>query len=172
MGREERSLAPPMSVRSGTPFLHDSRSTCQSPSPARFTCIYRPCDCIGKEASGPNAYCAESLDFQEFMQDSQFLTELQASSRACRPWRGCVMCRISISTTLSKDNEMRRLESNRSVIKVLYLLLLSLDPASQGLAVEDVWTSKADMPTARGFVSGCVLEGKIYVIGGFPIPIL
>jgi hypothetical protein len=34
------------------------------------------------------------------------------------------------------------------------------------LAAEDTWTSKADMPTARGFVSGCVVDGKIYVVGG------
>jgi len=33
-------------------------------------------------------------------------------------------------------------------------------------AAEDAWTYKADMPTARTWVGGCVLDGKIYVIGG------
>jgi len=36
------------------------------------------------------------------------------------------------------------------------------------MAAEDTWTYKADIPTVRDFVSGCVLDGKIYVIGGFP----
>jgi len=36
------------------------------------------------------------------------------------------------------------------------------------VAAGDTWTYKSSMPTARGFVSGCVLDGKIYVIGGFP----
>ena len=35
-----------------------------------------------------------------------------------------------------------------------------------GLAAEDTWTYKADIPTARTWVGGCVLDGKIYVIGG------
>ncbi len=28
------------------------------------------------------------------------------------------------------------------------------------------WTQKADIPTARCFLSSCTLDGKIYVIGG------
>jgi N-acetylneuraminic acid mutarotase len=36
------------------------------------------------------------------------------------------------------------------------------------LAAEDTWTRKADMPTARVFAGGCVIDGKIYVIGGAP----
>jgi N-acetylneuraminic acid mutarotase len=32
--------------------------------------------------------------------------------------------------------------------------------------VTDTWTSKADMPTRRSFSSTCVVDGKIYVIGG------
>jgi hypothetical protein len=31
-----------------------------------------------------------------------------------------------------------------------------------------VWTYKAPMPTGRGFTSGAVVDGKIYMIGGFP----
>ncbi|HUT46643.1 MAG TPA: kelch repeat-containing protein [Sedimentisphaerales bacterium] len=49
--------------------------------------------------------------------------------------------------------------------KVIVLLLVL---ATVSLAAEDTWTYKADMPTARGFVSGTVVDGKIYVIGGFP----
>ena len=30
----------------------------------------------------------------------------------------------------------------------------------------DAWTRKADMPTARGFLSAATVDGKIYVIGG------
>ena len=32
----------------------------------------------------------------------------------------------------------------------------------------DTWTKKADMPTARWLISGagCVIDGKIYIIGG------
>ncbi|MBC8218164.1 MAG: hypothetical protein H8E73_06830, partial [Planctomycetes bacterium] len=48
------------------------------------------------------------------------------------------------------------------------VLVLALGLASVSLAVEDTWMYKADMPTARGFVSGCVSDGRIYVIGGFP----
>ena len=33
-------------------------------------------------------------------------------------------------------------------------------------ATEDTWTYKADIPTTRTWVGGCVLDGKIYVIGG------
>lgn len=53
---------------------------------------------------------------------------------------------------------------------VLAGLMLSglLGRAGISLAAVDTWTYKADMPTARGFVSGCVIDGKIYVIGGFP----
>jgi len=36
------------------------------------------------------------------------------------------------------------------------------DPAT------DTWTQKADMPTARGYLSTSVVNGKIYAIGGTP----
>ena len=36
------------------------------------------------------------------------------------------------------------------------------------VAAEDTWTYRTDMPTSRGFTSGCIAEGKIYVTGGFP----
>ncbi len=50
-----------------------------------------------------------------------------------------------------------------SLVLVLVLGLATVSPAT-----EDTWTYKADMPTARGFTSGCVVDGNIYVIGGFP----
>jgi len=34
------------------------------------------------------------------------------------------------------------------------------------MAVEDTWTAKADMPTARGYLATAVVNGKIYAIGG------
>jgi len=37
---------------------------------------------------------------------------------------------------------------------------------SIGLAQEDSWDRKADIPTARCFASSCEINGKIYVIGG------
>ncbi|HIE27921.1 TPA: hypothetical protein EYP66_11600 [Candidatus Poribacteria bacterium] len=37
---------------------------------------------------------------------------------------------------------------------------------SMSLAAGGTWTKKADMPTARYFLSASVVEGKIYVIGG------
>ncbi|MFC1793348.1 kelch repeat-containing protein [Planctomycetota bacterium] len=51
---------------------------------------------------------------------------------------------------------------------ILLVLVLGLGLATVSSAAEDTWTYKADMPTARGFVSGTVVDGKIYVIGGFP----
>jgi N-acetylneuraminic acid mutarotase len=48
------------------------------------------------------------------------------------------------------------------------VLILALGLVAVCPATEDTWTYKAEMPTARGFTSGCVVDGKIYVIGGFP----
>ena len=42
--------------------------------------------------------------------------------------------------------------------------------ASISLAQGGTWTKLKDMPTARYFVKSCVLDGKIYVIGGSPHP--
>jgi N-acetylneuraminic acid mutarotase len=36
--------------------------------------------------------------------------------------------------------------------------------------VTDRWTRKADMPTARGFLSASAVNGKIYAIGGWMLP--
>jgi N-acetylneuraminic acid mutarotase len=49
---------------------------------------------------------------------------------------------------------------------ILIIWILCINPLS--LAVEGVWTQKADMPTARGYLSTSVVNGKIYAIGGGP----
>jgi hypothetical protein len=67
-------------------------------------------------------------------------------------------CRMKPSTTMKPS----------CLAPVLVSLVLGtvLGRTGVSLAAEDTWTSKADMPTARGFVSGCVADGKIYVVGG------
>ncbi len=46
------------------------------------------------------------------------------------------------------------------------ILIVALSLASISLAAEDTWTTKADMPTVRWELSTCVVDGKIYAIGG------
>ena len=48
------------------------------------------------------------------------------------------------------------------------VLLFALCLISVSLAEEDTWTYKTNMPTARVFAGGCVIDGKIYVISGAP----
>jgi len=50
--------------------------------------------------------------------------------------------------------------------KMLSILVLALGLASVSLAAEGTWTTKADMPTGRWELSTCVVDGKIYAIGG------
>jgi len=49
---------------------------------------------------------------------------------------------------------------------ILLILILALGQASVSLATEGTWTAKADMPTARMYLSTSVVNGKIYAIGG------
>lgn len=67
---------------------------------------------------------------------------------------------------------MKSLNSTKISYSVWFLasLMLSglLGGADTSLAAEDTWTYKAEMPTGRGFVTGTVVDGKIYVIDGFP----
>jgi N-acetylneuraminic acid mutarotase len=49
---------------------------------------------------------------------------------------------------------------------ILLILVLVLGPAVICPAAEDTWTRKADMPTARNVLSTCVVDGKLYAIGG------
>jgi len=46
------------------------------------------------------------------------------------------------------------------------VLVLVVSVVSTGLTAEDTWTRKADMPTARGYFSTAVVNGKIYAFGG------
>ena len=46
------------------------------------------------------------------------------------------------------------------------VLILALALATMSLAAEDTWTTKTDMPTARNVLSTCVVDGKLYAIGG------
>ena len=48
-----------------------------------------------------------------------------------------------------------------SLVLVLVLGIASVSPATEG-----TWTSKANMPTARIYLSTSVVNGKIYAIGG------
>jgi len=49
---------------------------------------------------------------------------------------------------------------------MLAILVLALGLASVSLAAEGTWATKADMPTGRWELSTCVVDGKIYAIGG------
>ncbi|MFC1604525.1 kelch repeat-containing protein [Planctomycetota bacterium] len=52
--------------------------------------------------------------------------------------------------------------------KVSIVLVIVLGSVHINLAAEDTWMYKADMPTARVFIGGSVVNGKIYIIGGAP----
>jgi len=54
------------------------------------------------------------------------------------------------------------------ILFLIALLLLS----SMSFAQEDTWTTKADMPTARGGLSTSVVDGKIYAFGGWRMSVL
>ena len=53
---------------------------------------------------------------------------------------------------------------HKSVLVILCILCLT----SINLAQGNAWVYKTPMPTGRGFTSGTVEDGKIYMIGGFP----
>jgi N-acetylneuraminic acid mutarotase len=57
---------------------------------------------------------------------------------------------------------MRRSQSPRVAGLLLGILIL----AGAAPAAEDTWTRKADMPTATNVLSTCVVDGKLYAIGG------
>ncbi|MFC1653103.1 kelch repeat-containing protein [Planctomycetota bacterium] len=59
-------------------------------------------------------------------------------------------------------------DSRSGLMLVVCIITLFLTVTSVTTVAEDTWIYKADMPTARGVVSGCVLDGRIYVIGGTP----
>ena len=49
---------------------------------------------------------------------------------------------------------------------MLSILVLALGLASVSLAAEGTWATRADMPTRRWELGTCVVDGKIYAIGG------
>jgi len=61
---------------------------------------------------------------------------------------------------------MRMKKSKLRCFKTLFLLAFVISLTSVSLAAEDIWTMKADMPTARMALGTCVVDGKIYAIGG------
>ena len=54
--------------------------------------------------------------------------------------------------------------------KTLFLLTFIISLTSVSFAAEEIWIKKADMPTARFMFATCVVDGKIYAIGGAPRP--
>ncbi len=52
------------------------------------------------------------------------------------------------------------------LIRAAFIGTLGLPHTS--LAAEDTWLFKSDMPTPRTWVSGCILDGMVFVIGGSP----
>lgn len=50
---------------------------------------------------------------------------------------------------------------------LLVIPTLLIHPVSSIDTVEDSWTPKASMPTARSGLSAAVLDGKIYAMGGY-----
>jgi N-acetylneuraminic acid mutarotase len=65
-----------------------------------------------------------------------------------------------LTDKLGKGSKMKK--------TVSIVLVLALGLATMSLAAEDTWTYKTDMPAARVFTGGCVIDGKIYVISGAP----
>ncbi len=49
---------------------------------------------------------------------------------------------------------------------ILLVLILALGLASGSYATEGTWATRADMPTGRWELGTCVVDGKIYAIGG------
>jgi len=53
---------------------------------------------------------------------------------------------------------------------MLLIVILAFSIPSVSLAAEGIWTKKADMPTARMLLDTCMVDGKIYAIGGGGAP--
>jgi N-acetylneuraminic acid mutarotase len=63
--------------------------------------------------------------------------------------------------------------SRISNLLIVCIILVAIGGVQQVAAVEmeaGTWTQKADMPTARYIAGSAVVDGKIYVIGGAPVP--
>jgi N-acetylneuraminic acid mutarotase len=65
---------------------------------------------------------------------------------------------------------MKTTKLKKQYSKALFLLTFLISLTSVSFAAEEIWTIKADMPTARMLLGTCVVDGKIYAIGGCPAP--
>ena len=54
--------------------------------------------------------------------------------------------------------------------EMLLVLILTFSIQTASPAAEEIWTKKADMPTARMLLGACTVDGKIYAIGGGGAP--
>jgi N-acetylneuraminic acid mutarotase len=62
---------------------------------------------------------------------------------------------------------MKQLDGYKSGLMLIGLIISGfLSTAAVCPAAEDTWTTKADMTTARNVLSTCVVDGKLYAIGG------
>ena len=50
---------------------------------------------------------------------------------------------------------------------VLYFSSAQTSSSSSSTTSQSFWTTGAPMPTARSEIAGTILDGKIYIIGGF-----
>ena len=65
---------------------------------------------------------------------------------------------------------MKKVTANIEWSRILAVIAVVFGISSISPAADDIWTTKADMPTARTLLSTCVVAGKIYAIGGGPSP--
>ena len=65
---------------------------------------------------------------------------------------------------------MEKVKAKRVCSEMLVILVWAFSITSVSVAAEGIWTRRADMPTPRMLLGTCVLDGKIYAIGGAPRP--
>jgi len=65
---------------------------------------------------------------------------------------------------------MEKVKAKRVCSEMLVILVWAFNITSVSVAAEGIWTRRADMPTPRMSLGTCVLDGKIYAIGGAPRP--
>jgi hypothetical protein len=63
---------------------------------------------------------------------------------------------------------MKKFTQNIILFISMFLLAGLSGMNTVSLAQVNPWTFKSPIPNGRGFVSGAVVDGKIYIIGGFP----
>src|SRR5262245_10081992 len=76
-----------------------------------------------------------------------------------------------IARPLTRRTETFSIALNTLCAARYYLIILAVALCpSMGLAQSDTWNNKTDMPTARQSLTTCVVNGKIYAIGGVNHP--